>query len=143
MIGKPKLKHISQKKSSDQRQRRSVGPHDRDVGQQKEPCADKTMVIIKGGLNVAEGTSGIRTLFHQAEKVDAYDQHDNGTEQKTNHGTQRSCNRQKNITGHHERAPAYSAAQRQSPCPDRCNTALQRTAIRLATVVFHFVPSFS
>ena len=142
-IIKAELEGASEQRASNQRQGRSVGPDDRDIGQDQEPGAQEAMVITEASLRIGIGTARVREPVHQKMIVGGDDQDDHRAEPQADCGPDRAGQRQEGGSRHDKGTPAHAAAKGQRPGAEGAQVRGPFSVSALIRqVVHHRYPSF-
>ena len=113
------LQHIAEKVTDKDRNRRSIGPQHRQIGQPHVPETQEGAIVTEHFLYIGVHAAGCREFIHQVMIIVADEQHDNHSCQHAQRASHRpglfqiqSCSKQ-------EGAPSDRRTHRQRPCPYR------------------------
>ncbi len=143
-VMKSELEHAAEQVSHDQCQRGGVRPKNCDVGQRKEPCAEKSVVVAEEVLRIGKRAACIRVFLHHRDVIPTDDEHDKRADQHSDCRADRSGNRQECRARHDESTPTHSTAERQRPDGDRGQIAGKSRFVQFCFVrIFHEQSLFS
>ena len=106
---------IAQNCSGDKRKCGCICPDYGNIGNDQEPCTQKTVVVAESLLRVGIDAASVREAVHKIIEIGSKYQHHQAAESKADRCSNRSCYRQKGRTRHHKRTPAYAASKGKSP----------------------------
>ena len=125
LVQPPHLEHVAQEVAGEQRDRRGVGPQDRQVGQAQEPGRQEAVVVTQDLAGIAVRAARVRVDVHQIGVVRADDQHDEPAQDHAKGAAQRPGLGQVGVAGDDQGAPADAGAYGKGPRAQRGQISTQ------------------